>query len=461
MKTIDGIVGFEGRLIGPDDAEYETARRVWNGAIDKRPRLIARCTGEDDAARALAFARERGLPVSVRGGGHNVAGSAIAEDGVVIDFSDLHGVLVDRERRIAVVQPGARWGDVDRATQAFGLATPSGIVSDTGVAGLTLGGGFGWLSRRWGLTSDNLVEARMILADGSRIRIAADEHPDLYWAAGGGAGNFGIVTEFTFRLHPLGTEVVAGPLLYPADQASDVLHAYREFVASAPDQVAAYVNLRTAPAFDWVPAELQGTDVVIVVLSASGDLDAGEATLEPFRRAIVPAADLVRRKPYLAHQTMFDAAVPAGWGYYWKSHYLPPLTDGAIDAMVANAWRKSSPTGFSILFHLGGVIAERPADASAASGRDALHALNVNASWAEGGPSHPDVAWAREYAAAVAPHATGGVYVNFLHDDEGEVRIRAAYGARYERLVEIKSRTDPDNTFRSNQNIPPAAAGPG
>ncbi|MEA2674241.1 MAG: hypothetical protein QOI92_1433, partial [Chloroflexota bacterium] len=427
MRAPSPLAGFRGTLIRPEDAAYHEARRIWNGAIDRRPALIARCTDEDDAAMALAYALEADVPVSIRGGGHNVAGSAICEGGVVIDFSALRGVEVDPGRRVARVQPGALWGDVDGATQAHGLSTPAGVVSQTGVAGLTVGGGFGWLSRRWGLTSDNLTAARMVLADGSRIRAAEDENADLFWAIRGGGGNFGIVTEFEFRLFDLGTEVLAGPLLYRADQAREVLHLYREFIAGAPTELAVYANLRTAPALDWVPTDLQGTDVLLLIPCYSGDLDAGEAVLEPLRRGIAPAADLVRRKPYLAHQSMFDSGVPSGWGYYWKSHYLPPLTDGAIDVMVELGWQMSSPTSFSLLFHLGGAIGE-PSNASAASGRDAVHALNVNASWAAGGPQHPDIAWSREYAAAMEQHATGGVYVNFLHNDEGEARIRAAYG---------------------------------
>jgi FAD/FMN-containing dehydrogenase len=459
MMTIGGLADFVGSLIRPGDIEYDEARHVWNGAIDRQPALIARCADEADAGLALAHAIEQRLPVSIRGGGHNVAGSAVAEGGVVIDFSGLRGVAVDPVERTARVQPGALWGDVDRASQAHGLATPAGLVSHTGVAGLTLGGGFGWLSRRWGLTADNLIGARVLLADGDIVRASDRENSDLFWAIRGGGGNFGIVTEFEFRLNEIGTEVFAGPLLYRAAQAREVLHAYREFIAGAPDELAVYANLRTAPPLEWVPAELQGTDVLILIPSYSGDLDVGDAILAPLRRAIRPAADLVRRKPYLAHQSMFDAAVPHGWGYYWKSHDLPPLTDAAIDVMVGLAWQKTSPTSFSLLFHLGGAIDRQTADSSAASGRGAAHALNINASWMNGGPEHPDIAWCREYADAMAPHATGSVYVNFLHNDEGEARVRAAYGGQYERLATIKARYDPDNIFRSNQNIKPAGDG--
>ena len=457
MKTIGGIAGFAGTLIRPGDEAYDEARSLWNGAIDRHPALIARCTGEDDAALALAWALREGLPVSVRGGGHNVAGTALCDDGVVIDLSGLRGVIVDVAGRIARVEPGATWGDVDCATQRHGLATPSGIVSETGVAGLTLGGGFGWLSRRWGLTVDNLLSVRMVLADGRRVRASEDELPDLFWAVRGGGGNFGIATAFEFRLHEIGTDVLAGGMLYPADRAPEVLAAYREFIAGAPDELSVYVAMRTGAVLDWVPADLQGQPIIMLIPCFSGDLEAGEAALAPLRRAIPAAADLVVRKPYLGHQVMFDGGVPHGWGYYWRSHYLPPLTDAAIDAVTRLAWQKTSITSFSVLFHLGGDIDTRGDADNAASGRGAAHAFNINASWPEGGPHHADIGWCREYATAMQPHATGGVYLNFLHNDEGETRLRDAHGPRYARLEAAKTRFDPDNVFRSNQNIRPAA----
>ena len=455
VTAVPAFAKFQGTLIWPGDSAYETARKLWNGAIDRRPALIARCAGEDDAAAALAYGLDAGLPISVRGGGHNVAGSALS-DGVVIDFSDLRGVEVDPARRTARVQPGALWGDVDTGTQRHGLAVPAGVVSETGVAGLTVGGGFGWLSRRWGLTSDNLIGARLLLADGRRLHVSGADHPDLFWAIRGGGGNFGIITEFEFQLHDLGTEVLAGPLLYRADEARDVLALLRDFIAAAPDELAVYANLRTAPTFDWVPQDVQGTNVVMLIPAYSGDLADGEAILAPLRRSIVPIVDLVKPRPYLALQTLFNAAVPAGWNYYWKSHYLPPLSDAAIDTMAGLAWRKASPDSFSILFHLGGQIDRVTNDHSSASGRGASHALNINAAWSDGGSPNPDVGWCREYATAMRSHATGGVYVNFLDNDEGEARTRAAYGRNFERLARIKARFDPDNVFRSNQNIPPA-----
>jgi len=339
----------------------------------------------------------------------------------------------------------------------LGLGAPAGIVTHTGVAGLTLGGGFGWLSRQFGLVSDNLVAADLLLADGKRVHASGADNSDLFWAIQGGGGNFGIVTEFEFRLHAMRTQVLAGPIIHPAGRAREVLRFYRDFIEGAPDELSAYVNLRTAPPLEWMPADLRGKPVVMLVPFYSGNPDEGERLLRPLREFGPPAADLMQLKPYLAHQSMFDAAVPHGWGYYWKSHYLPPLTDAAIDVLAEQAWEKDSPASYMIVFHLGGQIVRPPGDYSAASGRDAAHAVVINAAWTEGGPAHPDIGWCRETFSALAPHSTGGVYMNFLHNDEGEARVRAAYGSHYERLARTKAHYDPQNVFRSNQNIPPVA----
>jgi len=444
-----------GRLIRPADAGYEDARRVWNGAIDRRPALIVRCRERADAEWALRHARRHGLPVAIRGGGHNVAGSAVCDGGVVIDFTEMRGVEVDPVRLVARVQPGALWGDCDRATQPCGLVVPGGIVTHTGVAGLTLGGGIGWAMRRHGLTSDSLLSVDVVLADASRVRASRDSEPDLFWAVQGGGGNFGVVTSFEFRLRPLGPEVLAGPILHRADRAAEVLRFYRDFIAGAPDELAVYANLRAAPALDWVPEELRGARVVMLIPCYAGDVEAGERVLRPLRRFGPPAADLVERKQWTAHQGMFDAGVPHGWGYYWKSHYLPPLTDACVDVLAEWAFQATSPASYTLLFHLGGEVARRPEATSAFSGRGAAHAVNINAAWTEGGPGHPDVAWVRAQWDALVPHATGGLYVNFL-GNEDETLVRAAYGSSYGRLAEVKARYDPENVFRANQNIVPA-----
>jgi len=456
MGTLDR---FHGELIRPGDAPYDDARRLWNGAIDRRPALIARCADAGDAAVALAYAREVGAPVTIRGGGHNVGGWALADGGVAIDFSGMRGVEVDGEHRRARVQPGALWGDLDTAAQELGLAAPAGIVTHTGVAGLTLGGGFGWLSRRFGLVSDNVVGANVTLANGERVHASESDHPDLFWAVRGGGGNFGVVTEFEFQLHDIGKHVLAGPILHPAEDAGDVLRFYRDFIEDAPDELSVYLNLRSAPPLDWVPDDLRGKPVVMLIPFYVGDPEVGERLLRPLREHGRPVVDLAQVKPYLAHQSMFDANVPHGWGYYWKSHYLPPLTDGAIDVLVERAWQKTSAASYTIVFHLGGQIARTAADESAASGRDATHAIVMNAAWTDGGPGHPDIEWSRGAFHALEPHSTGGVYMNFLHNDEGDGRVRAAYGGSYERLARIKARYDPENVFHGNQNIPPVAHG--
>src|SRR5215470_3513547 len=456
MQLLGTLDRFQGELVRPGDTAYDQARRLWNGAIDRYPALIARCASTDDAAIALSYALETGAPVTVRGGGHNVGGWALADGGVAIDFSHLRGVQVDRQRRRARAQPGALWGDFDAAAQAVGLGAPAGLVSHTGVAGLTLGGGFGWLSRRFGLVSDNLVAADLLLATGDRVRASETSHCDLLWAIRGGGGNFGIVTEFEFELHAVDSQVLAGPVVFESGRAREVLRFYRDFIETAPDELSVYVNLRTAPELDWVPPDLRGRPVIMLVPCYSGDLSEGARILRPLREFGAPVADLVELKPYVAHQSMFDATVPHHWGYYWKSHYLPPLTDAVIDVLAEHAWRKSSPASYTLVFHLGGQIARLPDDHSAAGGRDAQHAVNINAAWPEGGPQHPDVEWCRAEFRALEPHSTGGVYVNFVDNDEGDARVRAAYGRRYDRLARIKARYDPGNFFRGNQNIPPA-----
>jgi len=458
MQLLGTLDRFQGELIRPGDVAYDQARRLWNGAIDRHPALIARCSDPADATVALAHAQEIQAPVTVRGGGHNVGGWALADGAVAIDFSNMRWVRVDALRRRARVQPGALWGDFDAATQPLGLGAPAGIVTHTGVAGLTLGGGFGWLSRRFGLVSDNLAAAELVLASGECVRATEASHRDLFWAIRGGGGNFGIVTEFEFQLHAMRTQVLAGPILHTADRAREVLRFYRDFIDGAPDELSVYVNLRTAPAVEWMPAELHGKPVVMLVPCYSGeDLGEGERLLRPLRAFGPPAADLVQDKPYLAHQAMFDAAVPHGWSYYWKSHYLPPLTDAAIDVLAEHPWQKESPASYTLVFHLGGQIARLPGDHSAASGRVVTHAVNISAAWTEDGPAHPDIEWCRAAFRALQPHSTGGVYMNFLHNDEGEARVRAAYGNHYERLVGIKARYDPHNIFHGNQNIRPVA----
>jgi FAD/FMN-containing dehydrogenase len=446
---------FRGDLIRPGDARYEAGRRIWNGAIDRRPGLIARCTAAADVGAAVGFARDRDLVVAVRGGGHNVAGTAVCDGGIVIDLSPMKGMWIDPRARVARAQPGVLWGELDRETQAFGLATPGGIVSHTGIAGLTLGGGLGWLMRRHGLTADNLLSADVVTADGALVRASAEEHADLFWGLRGGGGNFGVVTSFEYRLHAVGPTVLAGLVLYPAERAREVLSSYRECIASAPDELMTIVLLRMAPPAPFLPEEIHGRPVVIVAVCFSGSVEEGERAVAPLRRLGEPLADLVRPTPYASHQALLDASVPHGLGYYWKSEYLRPLSDQLIDTLVAHAWPFPTPQSYTAIFHMGGAVGRGDPDGSAFEDRRAAHAMTIDGVWSEPAASGACIAWARRFWEAVRPHSTGRVYVNFL-GEEGEDRVRAAYGAtKYERLRALKRRYDPTNLFRMNQNIAP------
>ena len=451
------IPGIQGPVLTFGDEGYEEARRVWNGVIDRRPRLIARCTGAADVAAAVRFAAERHLLVAVRGGGHGVAGTAVCDDGIVVDCSEMKGIHVDPAARTARAQPGVLWGELDGQAQTFGLATTGGIVTHTGIAGLTLGGGIGWLMRKHGLTVDNLVAADVVTAGGELVHAGEDEHPDLFWGLRGGGGNFGVVTSFEYRLHPLGP-VLAGPVFWPMEDAADVLGFYRDFVAGVPDELTTIVNLRKAPPLPAVPENLHGRPVCAVSICWSGDPATGEAVLRPLRGYGRPLLDLVRIKSYAEHQSMFDPVVPHGWHYYWKSLELAPLSAGVIDALATHAARVTSPRSYALVFQLGGAVARVPEDATAYSHRQAAHAVNINAVWLPDEPvADREVAWTQDFFAALEPFQTG-VYVNFL-GDEGEGRVRAAYGEdNYARLAALKARYDPDNLFRLNQNIRPLAA---
>ena len=446
---------FRGALIRPGDAPYDAQRRIWNGAIDRRPALIARCTGAADVRAAVGFARERELVVAVRGGGHNVAGTAVCDGGILIDLSPMKGMWVDPRARVARAQPGLLWGEFDHETQPFGLATPGGIVSHTGIAGLTLGGGLGWLMRRHGLTADNLLSADVVTADGALVRASAEEHADLFWGLRGGGGNFGIVTSFEYRLHAVGPTVLAGVILHPAARAREVLSFYRDYIASAPDELMTIVVLRMAPPAPFLPEEVHGQPVVIIAVCWAGPVEEGERAIAPLRRFGEPLADLIRPTPYASHQALLDASVPHGLGYYWKSEYLRPLSDAFIDTLVAHAWPFPTPESYTAVFHMGGAVGREDPDGSAFEDRRATHAMTIDGVWSEPAASGACIAWARGFWEAVRPHSTGRVYMNFL-GEEGEDRVRAAYGpTKYERLRALKRKYDPTNFFRMNQNIVP------
>ena len=445
-----------GRLLRLGDEGYDEARSLWNGMIDKRPALIVRATGVADVIDAVNFARTNELLLSVRGGGHNVAGLAVSDGGLMIDLSLMKGIRVDPKARAAWAQPGATLGDLDRETQAFGLAVPAGIVSTTGIAGLTLGGGIGWLSRKHGLTSDNLLSADVVTADGRFLRASDDENADLFWGLRGGGGNFGIVTSFQYALHPVGPMVVAGLVLHPMDQATEFLQFYREYAATAPDELTAIPLLRRAPAAPFLAQEVHGAPVVGVAVLYAGSIEDGQRALQPLKDFGSPLADLIGPKPFIAHQKMFDSGAPHGNQYYLKTEYLPGFSDEAIETIAAHGAAITSPLSLAAFFHLGGAVSRVDEDASAFSHREAAFALNIQAAWLDPAESDRHIGWTRDFWRAIQPYSTGGVYVNFLSEDEGQDRVKAAYGAaKYERLVALKNKYDPTNLFRLNQNIKP------
>ncbi|HEU5200736.1 MAG TPA: FAD-binding oxidoreductase [Ktedonobacterales bacterium] len=447
---------FRGVLLRPGDEGYNAARSIWNGMIDKRPALIARCTGTADVIAAANFARTHHLLLAVRGGGHNVAGTALCDGGLVIDLSAMRGVQVDPSTRVAHVQPGLTWGDLDHETQVFGLATPGGIVSATGVAGLTLGGGFGWLSRKYGLTVDNLRSVKLVTADGHFVTASERENPDLFWGLRGGGGNFGVVTSFEFQLHPVGPQVMAGLVFYPIEQAHEVLRFYREYAASAPDELSTMAVLRIAPPAPFLPKHFHGTPVIGIAACYAGSLEEGERVLRPLKNFGAPIADIIEPKPFVRHQMLLDTASPNGRHYYWKSEYLPELSDAALETVIGYSRQLSSPLTAVLLFQLGGAIRQVDEQVTAAGHRNAEFVLNIQSAWLEPGESPQHMLWTREFWTAMRPFSTGGVYINFMSMDEDEERVRAAYGSNYDRLVSIKTSYDPTNLFRVNQNIKPA-----
>jgi len=447
---------FIGEVIGPESPRYDEARKVWNGNIDRRPLLIARCQGVADVQAALRFAREEGLPVSIRGGGHAVAGHAIAEAGVVIDLTLMRGTRIDPVARTIRLEGGCLNAHLDREAQAFGLAATGGFISHTGIAGLTLGGGIGHLMRKFGLSIDALISCDVVTADGEFVVASERENPDLFWGLRGGGGNFGVVTSFEFQLQPLGPQVLAGMVAWPMAQGPQVLAFIRDFLAEAPDEVGLIGNLRIAPAMPVVPPEVQGTPIIATVLTWAGPVEEGEKVFAPLRSFGTPAFDAVMPKPYAAHQKALDAALPHGRHYYWRSHRLGPLTDDMIGIITEHAGKITS--GFSAigLFCFGGAMARVPADATAFPYRDAAHDINIVGAWAPDDPEpQRHIDWVRGFFSALEPHSRG-VYVNFTSDDPADRIRQAAYGPeKWARLVELKSKYDPKNVFRYNANIPP------
>jgi len=443
-----------GTVVRPGDPTYDGVRAIWNAMIDRRPAIIVQCASAADVVAAIAFAREHGLEMSVRGGGHNIAGTSVVEGGVMIDLSQMRQVRVDAVARRAYVEPGALLSDVDRATLEHGLATPLGINSTTGVAGLTLGGGFGWLTRTHGLTVDNLVSADVVGADGRMRRASASENPDLFWALRGGGGNFGVVTQFEFALHPMRPEVVAGLLVFPMAQATEILARYRTFIERAPESVNVWAVLRKAPPLPFLPAEVHGQGVVVLAVFSAGDPAVAAAQVDVLRRFGPLLGEHVGPAPYVGWQQAFDPLLTPGARNYWKSHNFTELSDGAIAALTTAASQLPSDQCEIFVALVAGAANRVPADATAYAGRDTRLVINVHARWEDAGADEACIAWARAFYAAAQPFATGGGYVNFMTADEA-ARVPSAYGANYARLVETKRRFDPDNVFHVNQNIAP------
>jgi FAD/FMN-containing dehydrogenase len=436
---------LRGALILQDHPEYEVARKVWNGMVDKRPSMIVRCADAGDVATAVDFARDHGLRVAVRGGGHNLAGSAVCDDGLVIDLSAMKRIEVDADRRIARAQAGLNLGEFDAATQAFGLATTMGVNGDTGISGLTLGGGFGKLGRKYGLACDNLLAAEVVTADGALVTANASENPDLFWGLRGGGGNFGVVTRFEYRLHPVGPTVLAGSVLYDWAQAREALRFYAEFSSRAPDELSADAVLMTSP---------EGERLFGISVCWCGDLDEGARVLEPLQAHRPPLEVGIAPTPYLQVQSASDRFFSRGRRYYWKAQFLREISDSAIDALLEAYASAPSVSALAVLQQVGGAIARVPPSATAYAQRDAAYDCFPVAIWDDPAEDEANIRWARELWTALRPFSTGGVYVNNL-GDEGEDRVRAAYGENYARLVALKTRYDPSNLFRLNQNIRP------
>ncbi|WP_245272895.1 FAD-binding oxidoreductase [Microvirga lotononidis] len=455
----EALLALKGGLRGPalvkDEDGYDMARSIWNGMVDRSPGLIIRCHGAADVMHAVDFAREHDLVVAVRGGGHNIAGNAVCEGGLMIDLSPMDFVRVDPAARRAWVGPGAKLNDVDRETQAFGLALPSGINSTTGISGLTLGGGFGWLTRKLGLTIDSLVSADVVTADGRLLRTSTNENPDLFWAIRGGGGNFGIVTAFEFNLHPVGPEVLSGLVVHSFDQADALLRAYREAVNHAPEELTCWVVMRQAPPLPFLPPEWHGRAVMILAMCYVGDPAGGEKATKELRLLGHPIADVVGPHRLVDWQAAFDPLLTPGARNYWKSHDFETLQDGALDVITQAVRTLPGPECELFIAHVGGAMSRVAPEATAYPQRSAHFVMNVHTRWRESKDDNACIAWARKLFRATEPFATGSAYVNFMPEDETD-RVEKIYGANYRRLAELKGRYDPRNIFRMNQNIRPA-----
>jgi FAD/FMN-containing dehydrogenase len=456
-NTLDSLKTLlQGQVIVPGENGYEESRTIWNGMINRRPAFIVRCLGVADVIASMKFAREHDLLLCIRGGGHNIAGTAIAEGAMMFDMSLMHGVWVDPKKKIAHAQVGCLLGDVDRETQIYGLAAVLGFVSRTGITGLTTGGGFGYLTRRWGWTSDNVLGMDVVTADGTLVRASDEENEELFWGLRGGGGNFGIVTGIDYKLYPVGPEIVGGPVAWPASEAASVLELYRKIIKEAPPELTLVIIMRPAPPAPWLPADIHGKPIIVMLACYSGDPERGEKAVAPIKSFGEPIGDVLVRRPYLQLQSLLDATQPNGRRYYWKSEYLPDIEPALCEKFVECAAKIPSPHSAAILFQLDGALNHKRNDHSAVGNRDARYVVNLASSWEDSGDDDVNIGWARAAWADMKQFSTGGTYVNFLTEDEGPDRIEAALSSSYQRLAEIKMKWDPQNVFRTNRNISPA-----
>jgi len=447
---------IHGEVLLPGDHGYEESRTVWNGMIDRRPGVVVRCLGVSDVVTCVRFVREHGIPFSVKGGGHNISGLAAIEGGLMLDMSLMRGVFVDRDRRVAHAQAGCLLGDVDRETQLHGLAAVLGFVSNTGIAGLTLGGGFGYTTRRFGWTSDNVVSMEVVTADGRIVRASEGENPDLFWGLRGGGGNFGIVTDFEYTLHPVGPEIVAGVIAWPIDRAAEVLELVRRLGDTTPPELGLAALLRIAPPAPWLAKEIHGKPIVGVAVCHTGRVEDGEKLVAPLKALGGTVGDVVQRRTYVSQQSLLDATQPKGRRYYWKSEYMPGLDPGFVQRFIGHADGIPSPHSALIFFQLGEALGRLPEDHSAVGNRDARWVLNVTSAWDDPADDDLNVGYTRSVWEDLREYSTGGTYLNFLNEEEAGDRLRAAFGANWEKLRRIKAKWDPENLFRTNKNIEPA-----
>lgn len=454
----DAVAGLKSRIRGqvvtPHDANYDEVRAIWNAMIDKKPAAFVQCAAADDVPVAIGFAREHGLDISIRGAGHNIAGNSISDGGLVIDHSKMKAVRVDVAKKRAYVEPGATLGDFDAAVQAHGLATPVGINSTTGIAGLTLGGGFGWLTRKYGMTVDALLSVDVVTADGKKVHASNSENADLFWALRGGGGNFGVVTQFEFQLYPVGPGITAGLIVFPAAQSKQVLAKYREYIDTTPEEFNTWVVMRKAPPLPFLPEAAHGTDVIVLALFWAGDPKKGESIIAPLHKFGTPVGTFVGAMPYVQWQQMFDPLLTPGARNYWKSHNFTELKDGVFDTMIEYAGKLPSPQCEIFIACIAGAPNRVAPDAMAWGSRDARFVLNVHGRWDAASDDKKCIEWARAFFKASQPFASAGAYVNFMTEEEGG-RVEAAYGKNFARLREIKRKYDPKNVFHHNQNIKP------